>query len=147
MDRVEYNNCLSPWIKGKGIDKEARKLRFCVGAKICSKKAKNEAEATTLCNLPKEPKAPKKKRGSKVNCAADMKALTVCIIGKIDKNTLAAEITKILMECHCGKAISATPKIIRAGDVNKAHLAQAKVSPDKEFPLDLMAMVDEYGTA
>jgi len=60
MDREKYNTCIRPYIKGKDKTKEQRQQDFCVGAKICSSKAKDEKEATYLCSLPKEPKPEKK---------------------------------------------------------------------------------------
>lgn len=63
MDRVEYNHCMSPYIRGSK-PKEQRKLDFCIGAKICSGKASSPEEAKTLClnAPPKEPKARKSKK-------------------------------------------------------------------------------------
>ena len=47
MAREEYNKCMVPWIKGKeGLD---RRMSFCVGAKLCSGKAKTQQEAEVLC--------------------------------------------------------------------------------------------------
>ena len=47
MSRELYNACMIPWIKGK--DGLERRLSFCVGAKICSGKAKTEEEAKQIC--------------------------------------------------------------------------------------------------
>lgn len=48
MAREDYNACMVPWIKGQqGLE---RRLSFCVGAKICSGKAKTEDEAKQICN-------------------------------------------------------------------------------------------------
>jgi hypothetical protein len=60
-------------MKGGGPD---RKLRFCVGAKLCSGKAKNEQEAIQLCSVPKEPKAGKvgKKKAGVNPCVRDVTA-------------------------------------------------------------------------
>lgn len=60
MDREKYNTCMRPYIKGKDKTKEQRQQGFCVGAKICSGKAKDDKEAQYLCSLPKEPKPEKK---------------------------------------------------------------------------------------
>jgi len=60
VDRAKYNSCMSPFIKGKDKTKEQRQTDFCIGAKICSSKAKDEKEARSLCLLPKEPKLVKK---------------------------------------------------------------------------------------
>lgn len=57
--REKYNACMRPYIKGKDKTKEQRQMDFCIGAKVCSGKAKDE-EARQLCSLPKEPKPPKR---------------------------------------------------------------------------------------
>ena len=146
MDRAEYNKCLSPWIKGKGIDQEERKTRFCVGAKICSGKAKDEKEAVILCNLPKPEKEPKttKQGGSKVNCEADMSKLATCIVGKISPNSTADDIIKILVKCHCGK----NPTRVYAGDVAGAQVIDDKAAKEKAETLAIIAQLqNQYGTA
>ncbi len=57
MDRKLFNQCMSPFMKGgKGKTKEERRMNMCIGAKLCTKKASNEAEALKLCNMPKLPK-------------------------------------------------------------------------------------------
>jgi hypothetical protein len=56
MDRAAYNACMSPYIRGKDKTKEERQRGFCVGAKVCSGKAKTEEEAAVLCNAPHLPK-------------------------------------------------------------------------------------------
>lgn len=56
MDRAEYNACMSPYIRGKGKPKEERRLNFCIGAKLCSGKVKDKAEAEKICRQPKMPK-------------------------------------------------------------------------------------------
>ena len=43
-----YTECMKPYMSGGGAN---RKLRFCVGAKLCSGKASTEAEAGELCRL------------------------------------------------------------------------------------------------
>lgn len=54
-DREEYNACMRPYMTGSK-PKEQRKLDFCVGAKVCSGKAKTEEEARAICSIPKLPK-------------------------------------------------------------------------------------------
>ncbi|MDD5220289.1 MAG: hypothetical protein PHV11_06970 [Candidatus Bipolaricaulis sp.] len=63
MDREKYNACMSPYIRGKEKTKEERRLGFCIGAKVCSGKAKTEEEARTLCNAPRLPKWAAEKQG------------------------------------------------------------------------------------
>jgi hypothetical protein len=48
MAREEYNTCMTPWIRGK--EGYARRLSFCIGAKLCSGKAKTEVEAKQICS-------------------------------------------------------------------------------------------------
>ena len=54
-NREEYNTCMRPYMTGSK-PKEQRKLDFCVGAKVCSGKAKTEEEAKAICSIPKLPK-------------------------------------------------------------------------------------------
>ena len=55
-NREEYNTCMKPYITGKGKTKEQRKLDFCIGAKMCSGKAKTDEEAKGICDVPRLPK-------------------------------------------------------------------------------------------
>ena len=48
--REEYNACMRPFITGKGKSKDERKQSFCIGAKVCSKKAQSEEQAAELCS-------------------------------------------------------------------------------------------------
>ena len=64
MKQEDYRSCMAKNMGGgklKGLSKEERTLTFCSIAKLCSGKAKDEAEARRLCSLPKEPKASKSK--------------------------------------------------------------------------------------
>jgi len=95
MKREEYNACMSPYMKGGGED---RKLRFCIGAKVCSSKAKNEEEARQIClSAPaKEPKQRKARSKSKI----DAPSLSACIIEKIDGSEITlANLTTIIADC------------------------------------------------
>jgi len=77
MDRQEYNDCMSPHMKGTGLTKEQRQKKMCIGAKLCTGKAKTEQEAIALCNIPKEPKpggTAKKARGAVNPCVRDVTA-------------------------------------------------------------------------
>jgi len=96
-----------PWMKGGGED---RKLRFCIGAKLCSGKSKTEEEAREVCLLPKEPKPLKimQKRDGE-SCEKEVMELAHCIVDRIDMN-LASNINSIevaivnaMMECNCQK--------------------------------------------
>jgi len=65
-NREKYNQCMRPFITGSK-PKEQRKQDFCIGAKICSGKAKNTDEAQRICSQPKPPKLqalkPKRQHG------------------------------------------------------------------------------------
>ena len=86
--REVYTQCMIPHMKGGGPD---RKLRFCIGAKLCSGKAKTEAEARELCLLPKEPKPATAKKARGVNpCVRDVTARIES--GELPQDTDVAEI-------------------------------------------------------
>lgn len=56
MDREAYNVCMKPHMSGKGKSKQERRQAMCIGAKLCTGKAKNEQEAAIMCAAPKMPK-------------------------------------------------------------------------------------------
>jgi len=103
MDRVSYNRCMSPYMKGSK-PKEQRQLDFCIGSKVCSQKAKNEEEARQICLLPKEPKPVKIKRRDG-DCGREVSELAHCVVGKIDMNlagkSMENAIIGAMMECRC----------------------------------------------
>ncbi len=69
MDREKYNACMRPYISGKDKTKEERRFGFCIGAKLCSGKAKTEEEAAVICNAPRLPKwAAEKQEEEKLTC-------------------------------------------------------------------------------
>ena len=112
MDRVTYNKCMSPHMKGGGED---RKLRFCIGAKLCSGKSKSEAEAREICLLPKEPKpakAFKGKRSTGQSCEKSAGKVAECVVSRLvdnkvykdqalNINSVGTAIANALMECEC----------------------------------------------
>ena len=59
MNREEYNACMAPYMQGSKT-KEQRQHDMCIGAKICSGKAKTEEEADKICSIPRLPKWAKK---------------------------------------------------------------------------------------
>lgn len=75
-----------PWMKGGGED---RKLRFCIGAKTCSGKAKSEAEAREVCLLPKEPKPPKARKTRRGTI--DTTVLAACVIKALDGSAITLD--------------------------------------------------------
>jgi hypothetical protein len=91
-----------PYMKGGGED---RKLRFCVGAKLCSGKAASEEEARQICISapPKEPKTRKSKKAAKSgDCAAEMNAIAVCLIPYLDEPDFKSRLGGLLQQCACG---------------------------------------------
>ncbi len=89
MDRVTYNKCMIPYMKGGGED---RKERFCLGAKLCSGKSKTEEEAKRLCaEAAANPKPPKQKRAKKICTLRDLEAITTCVVESIDLGSLTDE--------------------------------------------------------
>ena len=88
MDRAAYNQCMVPYMKG-AASQEERHARMCIGAKICTGKAKDEKEAAHLCaQTVRERKATgvKTRRGGK--CKIDPDVLASCIIASLDGGQL-----------------------------------------------------------
>lgn len=86
MDRGAYNQCMSPYMSGQGLSKEERKLNMCVGAKLCTGKAKDEAEAQQICaeaavEAAANPEPAKARKKSK---KVDPRELATCIITELD---------------------------------------------------------------
>lgn len=109
-NRKEYNKCIIPYISGSK-PKEQRKLDFCVGAKVCSGKAKDRAEAERLCSLPKEPKPVKARRskdGAK-SCEKEVLDLSQCMLDYFEEkgiyrqvlniNSVGVAMVNAMMEC------------------------------------------------
>jgi len=94
-----------PFMKGGG---PGRKLRFCIGAKVCSGKAKSEAEAEQICiNQPaKEPK-PRKTSARGI----DPVKLASCISTNMDLTNLTVDNMPARLEAaitHCSTAKAST---------------------------------------
>lgn len=105
--REEYNQCMRPFITG-AKEKEQRKLDFCIGAKVCSRKAKDRAEAERLCLLPKEPKPMRARKDKQpVSCKEEMITLAQCMVAKIDMNLVSSAknietaLVDALLKCQC----------------------------------------------
>lgn len=96
MDRSAYNKCMIPWMKGGGPD---RKLRFCIGAKTCSGKAKTEEEAARLCaEAAANPKPRKVKRARKGSI--DTAALATCVIKNLNGSAITLDnLVPIIADC------------------------------------------------
>ncbi len=110
MDRIQYNKCMSPLMKGEGKTKEERQNGMCIGAKLCTGKAKTQEEAATICSQPRPPKPVKvggKKRKGK-SCEKDVFKIVECMIPKIDMkaaeniNSIGQTIAIAMAECMCG---------------------------------------------
>lgn len=97
-DRKAYTDCMVPWMKGGGPD---RKLRFCIGAKICSGKAATEQEARQICvSLP--PKEPKTRKSRKeISNPTNLQELAACatpLIKKLEEISVESMVN-ILIKC------------------------------------------------
>lgn len=113
--REQYNKCIIPYISGSK-PKEERKMSFCIGAKICSGKAKGVEEAKRICSLPKEPKPAKMRRskdGAKY-CGKEVYKVAECVVSKLvdsevyrnqalNINSVGTAVTNALIECQCPK--------------------------------------------
>ena len=80
--REEYNSCIKKFISGTGKTPEQRRLSFCIGAKICSHKAKTEEEAKKICLLPKPDKPDKSEDSEKKTRKSHKKNDCTPCIGK-----------------------------------------------------------------
>jgi len=112
--RTEYNNCMKPYISGKGLSKEERQANFCGGAKVCTGKAKNLDEGIKICasEPPKEPKA-KRSRGAK--CTINAPELAQCVIGGLNLAQLTDDNFQQALEASIGKcSIGKTGKVTKA---------------------------------
>ena len=81
MGKTAYNTCVGDGLRGKQLDKEARKREFCIVSKLCSSKAKTREEANEMCENapPKEPKVRRKKKDQgDVTCEVQ---LAQCLAG------------------------------------------------------------------
>lgn len=109
MTRQEYTTCMVPWMKGAG-PKEKRRMRMCIGAKICSGKANTEEDAKVICLQPRPEKAVKGRRGKKpVSCEKEVLRLATCVADHADMdlmgniNSLQIGVANALQECMCGR--------------------------------------------
>lgn len=111
MDRKTYNECIAKGLKGKQLNKEERKLEFCILSKLCSKKSKDRDEARELCLLPKEPKPlkAKAKRNGAKSCEKEALDLAQCMLDYFEEkdiyrqvlniNSVGVAMTNALLEC------------------------------------------------
>ena len=78
--RAEYNKCMIPFLKD-GKTQEQHKLDFCVGAKLCSSKAKSETEAREMCQVSlSQPKAPKTRKVKKARATRASGGMRVVLL-------------------------------------------------------------------
>lgn len=81
MDRAAYNECMKPYMQGT-MTREERGNNMCIGAKLCTGKAKSKMEAVEICkNRPVETKS----RGRK--CKAGKKDLIDCMLKELKPET------------------------------------------------------------
>lgn len=92
MGKEDYTKCMIPWMKGGGPE---RKQRFCIGAKLCSGKARDEKDAEKQC-LEAPPPAPKtrSKRG------IDPRAIATCVIENLGTEPLVVDrLARLIADC------------------------------------------------
>ena len=93
---------MAPYMRGSK-SKEERGRAMCIGAKICTGKAANEAEAEKICASlpPKEAKPPRAKRGTRSGkCKIDTNALATCVIKSLDGSEVTlATLTTAITSC------------------------------------------------
>jgi aldehyde:ferredoxin oxidoreductase len=137
MKQEEYRSCMKPYISGHH---ENRKLSFCAGAKMCTGKASNLADAEKICREqpPKPPKEKKTRRSSKKDEGVELNidALAVCVLSKISCENLTVEkLTEQINEC------------LGAGSSEDNLLAEAeqilKDKPKKKTPMMDSIMGDD----
>lgn len=100
MDRDSYTACMVPFMKGGGPD---RKLRFCIGAKVCSQKAATEAEAEQIC-INQPPKEPKSRVSRSGKCITEAPKLAACLSTNLDMDGLTIDNLEVRLEAaliHC----------------------------------------------
>jgi len=138
MDRQAYNTCLKPYITGTGKTKEERQRNFCVGAKICTSKAKTREEAEKICleQPVKEPK-PRKGRAGKSCSPESIEKITTCLATRInfEATDMNKELRDNLSFCMCGKPEK---------KLSKAE--QAVMSLDESQRAALIQFMQEHGT-
>ena len=109
MERQKYNTCMVPYMKGQGLSKEERQLRFCVGAKLCSGKTSDEEEAQRICLIPKPEKPPKTSNKKEASCEDSCLHLAHCMVDKINMdqasnvNSIETAMINAMIECQCQK--------------------------------------------
>ena len=96
QDRNAYTTCMVPYMKGGGPE---RKTNFCIGAKLCSGKARDKEEAERLCAEAALNPKPAKPRGSKKQ-SLNLMAVSTCIIeGMAGLPVTQAKLVPILAKC------------------------------------------------
>lgn len=120
MDRQDYNECMKPYISGKGKTKEERQQNFCVGAKICTGKAQNQEEAIQICSMPKPPKEPKERKSRVKGCPACPPCNCSGGAAKSEKDPM-----KDILECpdrnaRINQTIEKIMDTVKAGDAETA---------------------------
>lgn len=90
MARENYVSCITPYMSGKGKTKEERRHAMCIGAKICSGRAADEAEAAALCEqAASEPKPAKSSGRSMRNFSP--RDLAVCLLENLPPSDINLE--------------------------------------------------------
>ena len=108
MGREEYTKCMIPHMKGGGPD---RKLRFCIGAKVCSGKASTEDRAREIC-LSEPAKEPKPRASKAGKCITEAPKLAACLSTNLEVEGLSSANLPGRLEAalvHCQSKNSGAP--------------------------------------
>lgn len=117
------------------MPKEERRLRFCIGAKVCSK-GMSEQEARQVC-LTALPKPPSVGGRRKKTCSVEtMDVVSTCMETKLKAADLTGPGIKTILEealsaCLCGKKVKMTSE-------QKVQKMLDKLTPEQLEALDQM---------
>lgn len=113
----DYTNCMKPWMKGaKEIDGVKA---MCVGAKMCTGKARSQDEAIAICKS-QPAAAPRSGRAVKgAKCMANLDQYVECFMSKInfEADDMEEEIKKAISSCICGTKVTKISKKNKAEEV------------------------------
>ena len=102
MPNTEYTACMTKTMRDipKGISKEERSAAFCVGAKLCSGKAKDENEARKLC-ANREPSAPRGGGGGGSRKKLDAEGIAACVLPQLSqvKTLSVQQLARFIADC------------------------------------------------
>jgi hypothetical protein len=125
----EYTDCMKPWMQGpKELAPGASAM--CVGAKMCTGKAKNQQEAIQICQETPQKPATKKGMTKGAKCVANLDEYVECLLSKMDFNSgdLKGELRKSVADCFCGRAATKKEKARKVLEAIPEEALQALAS-------------------